>query len=96
MNLHLVDGVTKTTKKGELSKFNEARIKGVAVAGVSMPKNVMEEYRRERELIDKIISGKHVEDNGRCRTIIIELVQDSISSDRWYSKHRISYCWERV
>jgi hypothetical protein len=68
----------------------------VAVAGVSMPKNVMEEYRRERELIDKIISGKHVEDDRRCRTIIIELVQDSISSDRWYSKRWIPYSWKRV
>jgi hypothetical protein len=44
MNLHLVDGVKKTTKMGESTRINEARIKGVSIAGIKMSPQVLEDY----------------------------------------------------
>ena len=64
MNLHLVDGVKKTTKKGESTRINEARIKGVSIAGIKMSPQVLEDSPRDRELTKKMQSGKS------CRTII--------------------------
>jgi len=58
MNLHLVDGVKKKTKKGESTRINEARIKGVSIAGIKMSPQVLEEYARDRETSKKMQSGK--------------------------------------
>ena len=58
MNLHLVDGVKKTTKKGESASSNEARIKGVFIAGIKISPQVLEDYSRDREITKKMQSGK--------------------------------------
>ena len=59
MNLHLVDGVKKTTKKGESTRMNEARIKGVSIAGIKMSPQVLEDYAREWEMTKKMQSGMY-------------------------------------
>jgi hypothetical protein len=54
MNLHLVDDVKKTTKKGESTRINEARIKGVSIAGIKMSPQVLEDYTRDMEMTKKM------------------------------------------
>ena len=76
MNLHLVDGVKKTTKKGESTRINEARIKGVSIAGIKMSPQVLEEYARDKEMTKKLRSGKPYL-KIIFRAIILESVQDT-------------------
>ena len=58
MNLHFVDGVKKTSKKGESARINEARIKGVSIAGIKMSPQVLEDYARDIEITKKMQTGK--------------------------------------
>ena len=81
MNLHLVDGVKKTTKKGESTRINEARIKGVSIAGIKMSPQVLEEYARDKEMTKKLQSGKPYQ-KIIFRAIILESVQDTFGIHR--------------
>ena len=76
MNLHLVDGVKKTTKKGECTRINEARIKGVSIAGIRMSLQVLEDYARDKEMTKKLQSGKPLR-KIIFRATILESVQDT-------------------
>ena len=90
MNLHLVDGVKKTTKKGESTRINEARIKGVSIAGIKMSPQVLEEYARDREMSKKMQSGKPLLRTIVYRaTTILESIQNTIGIYWWGTPGRV-------
>jgi hypothetical protein len=80
MNLHLVDGVKKTTKKGESIIINEARIKGVSIAGIKMSHQVLEEYARDREMTKNMQNCKPFERLSLEQSALIGTVHQRRSS----------------
>jgi hypothetical protein len=88
MNLHLVDGVKKTTKKGESTRINEARIKGVSIAGIKMSPQVLEDYARDKEMTKKMQCGKPLR-KIIFRATIFESVQDTFGIHWWGASGRL-------